>query len=220
MKMSTDARKVINKLIELTGSEEVATVHNVLVAETLCYSFYAKTIMGHMSRFYNPDSKGDPTDMMFYVKPIRSINKGRRNKEIWASVLVEEEAGKYQLVGDYVSTDYNNEALKQVREIMDTYSEDEIRSAIKISGEADVYSVPFLYRVLESERAERIRIAERRERQRKAQEESRRGIYAGQGVKRTPIDVANLAMSWEETINTMKLEKLLKENDREHSNDI
>ena len=66
-----------------------------------------------------------------------------------------------------------------------------------------------------------MRIAERRERQRKAQEESRRGIYAGQATKRTPIDVANLAMSWEETINTLKLEKLLKENEAsEHSNDI
>ena len=217
--MSTDARKVIGALTSLVGSD-MATVHNVLVAESLCYSFYAKTIVAHVNRFYNPESKSDETDMGFYNKPIRSINKGRRNKENWLAEEIPED--KYQVISNYVDVDWNYDTLKQLKEAFELYELSEFKSAIQIaSTEAQVYSVPFLLRVLESERAEKVRIAERRRRQREAQEDSRTGINNQVVVKRSPIEVASLAMGWAETINTMDLENLLKETGIiEHSDDI
>ena len=158
--------------------------------------------------------------MDFYNKPIRSINKGRRNKENWLAEEIPED--KYQVISNYVDVDWNYDTLKQLKEAFELYELSEFKSAIQIaSTEAQVYSVPFLLRVLESERAEKVRIAERRRKQREAQEDSRTGINNQVVVKRSPIEVASLAMGWAETINTMDLENLLKETGIiEHSDDI
>lgn len=208
--MMTDTRKVLSHFKDKTGKPP--TEIDMLVAESLCYSFYSKTIIGHINRFYNEENEESDT-MAFYIKPIMSINKGRRYKGNWSLQEIEIHKDKYDLIVGYLDVDYNHEAIKLIRDICSNYSLELIEMSIKVAVESDVYSVPFLARVIESQEVEVTRIADRRRRQRETQEDSRRDINPKNQQIRTPMEIAVMAMTWNDMINTAELERKLNDND-------
>lgn len=212
MRMSRDARQILDTLQSLSNKE--ASVEDVFIAEELAYSFYGKTVSSHIKRMYNPNSKNNPDSMAFYVKPTRSLNKGRRNKDDW--YMTKEEREIYCMVcGEYLIDDFNYEQLKQLREVCQRPHED-VEEAIKISVEEDVRSIPYLYRVLEGLEA-------RREHQRR-QIEERRKLFLQESnrpvVRRSRLEIASLMYDWQETIQNVELQSkvndLLRRNSDEH----
>jgi hypothetical protein len=197
-KVSRDARQILNELRAKSGQEP--TIEDVFEAEQLVYSYYAKTVVGHIKRMYNPNSKSDPARVAFYVRPTRSLNKGRRNKDDW--LMTEEEKRVYWEVCSYLIEDFNYDALKLLREICQRKL-DIVREAIEISEAEDVRSIPYLYRVLEGLEA-------RKEHERRQIEERRRLFLQEQNkqtIKRGRLEIASLMHEWQETIQNMELQK-------------
>lgn len=207
MKVSRDARQMIDALQVLIDRE--ASIEDVFVAEELAYSYFGKTVVGHIKRMYNPNSANGPDTMAFYVKPTRSLNKGRRNKDEWT--LIDEEKRVYYLISNqYLIEDFNYDALKQMREMcQQPYTL--IQQAITESLASDVRSVPYLFRIVEG-------LAIRKEHKRQ-EIEDRRKLFKGEEdskiMTRGKAEIANLMYSWEETIQNVELQhkvnKLLKE---------
>lgn len=198
-KVSRDARKILDELRALSGQEP--TMDDVFEAEQLAFSFYAKTVVGHIKRMYNPNSKSDPARVAFYVRPTRSLNKGRRSKEDWT--MTESEKAIYWAISNgFLIDDFNHDALVQVQAMCQRKIED-VREAIKISTEEDVLSIPYLYRVLEGLEA-------RREHQRQRIEDRRRLFLQDedkQVKRRGMLEMASLMYDWEQTIQNMELQK-------------
>lgn len=199
MNMSTEARKVINKIEELSGITH--TFEDIIQAEQLVYSYYSRTVVGHVSRFYNPDSKQDPSRVAFYVQPVRSINKGKRNKEDWEFTTEEREI--YQWVSKhYLIDDFNYEQLKQMREICQRPLP-LVKEAIASALQEDTRNVPYLLRVLQGLEAERNA--------RKAQREKLRDMFSYQEDKTehrwSALDLAQAQYGWQQALENKKIEQ-------------
>jgi hypothetical protein len=198
-KVSRDARAVLLAIQSLSGRE--ASIEDVFSAEELVYSFYGKTIVGHIKRMYNPNSKSNPNTVSFYDKPTRSLNKGRRNKEDWR--MTDEERRVYWLVcNSYLIEDFNHDALQQLRMVCRQKYED-VNEAISISNGEDVRSIPYLWRVVEGLRV-------RREHKRR-QIEDRRRLFMGSTEDEVNVrgkaEIASLMYDWQETIQNVELQR-------------
>lgn len=205
--VSRDARNILNALRDLGSG--APTIDDIFEAEQLAFSFYGKTVVGHIKRMFNPNSKGDPARVAFYVKPTRSLNKGRRNKEDWA--MTDDERRVYWLISkQYLIEDFNYDALIQLRTICNSKYED-VNEAMGIAIDEDVRSIPYLFRVLEG-------LGARREFKRK-QIEDRRRLFMGQAQEQKHVrgkaEIASLMYSWQETIQNVELQRKVKDLHRE-----
>lgn len=201
MKMSRDARKIIDTLLELRGTGATFVPFDVYYAEMLAYSFFSKTVVGHMKRMYNPNSKSNPNEVAFYVKPTFSLNKGRRNKEEWR--MLPDHMDNYYQISNYLIEDFSYDFLKIMKDLCSNYEPDMIREGIKIAKGEDVHSIPYLLRVVEGIKARQefkiVKLDQFRQKFHKVEEE--------QAVVRSPIEIADLAAQWQETIQNMELQK-------------
>lgn len=197
IKVSRDARKTLNALSEISGKD--FSIDDIFASEELCYSYYSKTVIGHIKRFYNPDSKGNPNSILFYTQPTKSINKGRRNKDSWD--MSDHDRRIYWAIGSYLIEDYNYDNLCIIKS-MCQYEFDDISEAIKIAKSEDVFSIPYVLRIVEG-------IVARRE-ERKRQIQNRRGLFnkprESDANKRSRIDIANLMDRWGQTIENVELQ--------------
>ena len=205
MKMSRDARSVL-QAIEACGGTDVYDFDNVIEAEQLVYSYFGKTVVGHIKRFYNPNStKGNAWRVAFYVQPVRSINKGKRNKEDWEFTTEEREV--YQWVSKhYLIDDFNYEQLKQMREICQRPLP-LVKEAIASALQEDTRNVPYLLRVLQGLEAERNA--------RKAQREKLRDMFSYQEDKTehrwSALDLAQAQYGWQQALENKKIEQEVKQ---------
>lgn len=198
MKISRDARQMLNTLTEVSGRE--TSITDVFIATQLAYSFFGKTVSAHIKRMYNPNSKANPHEMQFYVKPTLSLNKGRRNKEEW--ILTEQEQNNLMRIGGYLIEDYNYDQLKQMR-LLCAMPEFDVKEGIEIAKEEQVYSIPYLYRIVEG-------IEARKEHKRQQMHATRKMVHTDTGSKvnsRTPLELASLMAEWQETIQNVELEE-------------
>lgn len=199
MFMSRDARRIINT-IAAQGAGVDFTPVDVYFAEVLAYSFYAKTVEGHIKRMYNPKSKGNPNEVAFYVKPTFSLNKGRRNKEEWR--MAPDHQANYYAISKYLIEDYSYDFLKIVKDICG-YPIQMVSEGIKIAKSENVHSVPYLLRVVEGIKA-------RQEHQVHKLDQFRQKFHTQEQAvvtKRGAVEIAGLMASWEESIQNMKLQK-------------
>jgi hypothetical protein len=200
VKVSTDARKMLNALKAKSGRE--ASIEDVFIAEELAYTYFAKVVVGNINRMYNPNSKSNPGSMAFYVKPTRSLNKGRR-KDIDEWIMTDEEKRVYWTIcNQYLIDDFNHDQLKQLRDLCGK-PYDMIQLGIKECGREDIRSIPYLFRVVEGLQA--------KEDHRKRQLEFLRGKFGTEDsapvVERNRMEIANLMYSWEDTIQNVELQK-------------
>lgn len=198
IKTSRDARKVLNQLQELTNKEP--SFEDIFLAEELTFSFYAKTVCSAIKRYYNPDSKGDPNSLSFYVKPIKSINKGRRSKEDWQMDMNDKMV--YRWVGQFILEDYSYDMLKTMRELC-RYRFDDVEQATKVSKSEDVYSIPYILRVVEGIKA-------RREHKQQQIQQMRKMFHVKQDegiVVRGPAEIASAKHSWQELLQNSELQQ-------------
>lgn len=201
--MSRDCRKVLNQLSELSGI--APTMEDIIDGEQLVFTYYAKTICGHISRFYNPDSKGNPEKVAFYVKPTKSINKGKRTTESWQ--MTDHERNVYILITTgFLIEDFSQDQLKIIRE-MGKFSIKDIKSGITQATNEKVYSIHYLQRIVES-------IVAKKEHQ-KNQRQRLRELYSyednGDTISRSPLELASLKYNWLNTLENRKLEKKAEE---------
>ena len=205
MRMSRDARLVL-QTIESCGGVDVYDFDNIIEAEQLVYSYFGKTVASHVKRFYNPNStKGNASRVAFYVQPVRSINKGKRNKENWEFTTEEREA--YQWISKhYLIDDFNYEQLKQMREICQRPLL-LIKEAISSALQEDTRSVPYLPRVSQGLEAERSA--------RKAQREKLRDMFSYQEDKSkhqwSALDLAQAQYAWQQALENKKIEQEVKQ---------
>lgn len=190
---------MLDALQILTGRE--ASFEDVFNAEELAYSFYGKTVAAHIKRYFNPKSNNNPDTIAFYMKPTKSLNKGRRNKEEW--VMTDEEKRVYHLIASqYLVEDFNYDSLKQMRE-MCQHPREIVQSAIAESISGDVMSIPYLYRIVEG-------LAVRKEHKRQ-QMEYRRKLFGVEDSVAVPsrgaAEIAGLMYDWQETIRNVELQR-------------
>lgn len=201
--MSRDCRKVLDQLQEL--SKQAPTMQDILDAEQLVYTYYAKTICGHISRFYNPESKGDPSRIAFYVKPTQSINKGKRTTEIWK--MTDHDKEVYQLITTgYIIEDFSLDQLKTIKD-MGKYELKDISSGIQEATKEGVYSILYLLRIVEG-------IVAKKEHQ-KAQRQKLKELYKYEDndntTSRSTLELASMRYSWQNALENSILERKVKE---------
>lgn len=207
MKMSRDARLVLQTIIDCGGNPaEVLTMDNAIDAEQLVFTFFGKTVAGHVKRFFNPNStKGNANRVAFYVQPVTSINKGKRNKEIWE--FTNEEREVYAYVSKYyLIDDFNYEQLKQIREICQRPL-GLVKEAIASALQEDTRNVPYLFRVLQGLEAQKNA--------RKAQREKLRDMFQYTGAKEerpwTVIELAQAQFEWQRALENKQIERKVRE---------
>ena len=204
MRMSRDARLVL-QAIQDCGGDVVVDLDNVVEAEQLVYTYFGKTVAGHVRRFYNPNStKGNANRVAFYVHPTKSINKGKRNKDNWE--FTSEEREVYQWVSKhYLIDDFNYEQLKQMREICQRPLP-LVKEAISSALQEDTRNVPYLFRVLQGLEAERNA--------RKAQREKLRDMFSYQedttAHQWSALDLAQAQYGWQQLLENKKIEQEVK----------
>lgn len=205
MRMSRDARLALNMIEEL-GGQNVFTPDNIINAEQLVFTYYGKTVVSHIKRFYNPNStKGDPNAIAFYVQPVRSINKGKRTKDEW--IFTEEDRERYLYVSKhYLIDDFNYEQLKQMREICQ-YSLPMIKEAISSALQEDTRNVPYLLRVLQGLEAQKNA--------KKAQREKLRDMcqYNAQQEEKpwSVLELAQAQWQWQQALENKHIEQKVRE---------
>jgi len=206
-KMSRDARKMIDELdsFNVQYGKKETSLEDVFVAEELAYSYFAKTICAHIKRYYNSNSDKNPESMSFYVKPTKSINKGRRNKDEWT--MTDNDKQIYVTMTKYLIEDFNYDQLKLLREVSNTYNHDTIIEAIKISKSEDVYSIPYVHRVAEGIKARHEIQIHQIQSRRKLFYDTTEQSMAG---RRSRIEIASLMHDWQQSIQNVELEKKVK----------
>lgn len=201
--MSRDGRKVINHLLSLSG-EKIPTKEDIIQAEQLVFTYYSKTIIGHITRFYNPDSKNNPNRVAFYVKPTKSINKGKRTTEEW--IMTDEDREKYFTIGEYVIEDYSIDQLKIIRDLC-KYQLKDIKVAIKESQKENIYSIFYLQRVVEG-------IVTQKEYER-SKKQYLKELYKYNEktdiINRTPLEIATMEYTWQNSVENLELRRKMEE---------
>ena len=210
MNVSTDVRKVLTQFEEVTGKSP--DINDIVVATSLCYTYFPKKIISDIKRCYNTDNP-DSNNMSYYIKPVVSMGKARRNPANWSVWEIQQVEASFMAISHYVEQDYNYDALSMLKDICSVYLLDEIDASIKIAKESAVYSIPYLYRVLEGYRIEQDRLKSERMAFLQKQEESRKGLNKTVDIQRTPTDVASKVGNWMDLINTADLERRLNEHD-------
>lgn len=199
--MSRDCRKVIDHLLSLSG-EKGPTVEDVINAEQLVFTYYGKTIVGHISRFFNPESKGNPNRIEFYIKPTKSINKGKRTTNEWIMSDLDKEI--YLTIGKYLIEDYSVDQLKIIKD-MCKYQIKDIEVGIQEAQKEQIYSVFYLQRIVEG-------IAAKREHT-KAQRQHIKDLYKYDGdtdtINRTPLELASMKYNWQNEMENTELQRKL-----------
>lgn len=204
MKMSRDARNITNALIEKQGAGATIAPADVYFAEMMAYSFYGKTVVGHINRMYNPNSKGNPNEIAFYLKPTFSLNKGRRNKEEWRMMPDHQE--NYYAISKYLIEDYSYDFLKIVKDICG-YPPQMVKEGIQISKAENVHSIPYLLRVVEGIKArQEFKVVKMDQFRQKFHNQEEAAT-----IKRSAVEMASLMAGWEESIQNMKLQQKVKD---------
>lgn len=201
--MSRDCRKIIDCLEKLSGQK--CDMEDILEAEQLTFTYYAKTICGHIGRFYNPDSKGNPNRVAFYVQPTKSINKGKRTTDIWQ--MSDHDKEVYKLITTkFIIEDFSLDQLAMIKE-MGQYSIKIIEEGIKETMSEKIYSIIYLKRVVEGIHAKREH--------EKAQRQKLKELYSYQDnndiISRSPIELASLKYNWLNTLENRQLERQAEE---------
>ena len=199
--MSRDARRIINTIQGLSGID--CSFQDQIEAEQLTYSYYAKTIEGHINRFFNPKSDKNPHTVSFYVKPTRSVNKGRRDKENW--IMTDPEIEIYSTICSMLIEDFSRDVLIIICGICNSYDIQEVRSGIKISQDEGVYSVHYLLRILERQHAEHEKKIELIKQHRS----KFNGVQQSDTVARPRIELASMRYEWKESIKDQEIEEEL-----------
>lgn len=201
--MSRDCRKVINHLMSLSG-EKGPTFEDIIEAEQLVFTYYGKTIIGHISRFFNPESKSNPNRIEFYVKPTKSINKGKRTTDEW--VMTNHDKEIYKAIGAFVIEDYSIDQLKIIKN-MCKYQLKDIQSGIQEAQKEKIYSIFYLQRIVEG-------IAAKREYE-KTQRQHIKELYKYNDntdtINRTPIELASMKYDWQNEMENTELQRKLEE---------
>ena len=207
MKMSRDARLVLQTIVDCGGDpNEVFTADNVIEAEQLVFTFFGKTVAGHVKRFFNPNStKGNANSVAFYVQPVVSINKGKRSKEEWKFTAEEREVYVY-MSKHYLIDDFNYEQLKQIREICQRPL-GLVKEAIVSALQEDTRNVPYLFRVLQGLEAQKNA--------RKAQRDKLRDLFQySEAKEEKPWSVLELAQAqwqWQQALENKQIERKVRE---------
>lgn len=201
MKVSRDARRVLDALLSVSG-EQTFTPEDAWIAERLVYSFYPKIIIGHIKKFYNPKSKNHPECMAFYEKPTRSQNFGRRRNDDW-----EHDDTRYAIwlaLSNFAIADYSYDDLVLIKNA-DIEIED-INYGIKIGLEEKVYKPVYAIRVAEQHKAERDR--------RRAEIHKQRELVVNCAKddinRRTRIEIAGKVADWQEELENLELQHKVK----------
>ena len=202
MHISRDARRVINTLQSVSGSNE-QDIHDLWIAERLVYSYFPKILIGHIERFYNPKSKNNPDRMAFYEKPARSQNFGRRRNDDWEHT--DEKFEIWGMLGQYVLTDYSQDDLLLIKTV--DVSQEDVAYGIRIGREEKVYSIPYAIRIAERHKAERE--------QRKQEIRGRRELFHSQSVnkdinRRGRLEIASRVADWQNEIENLQLQRRVK----------
>ena len=202
--MSRDARQVINQLEEIGGVQ--CSTKSIYIAEELVFTYYGKTVAGHVKRFYNPDSKQDPNNMEFYVQPTRSINKGKRTKDEWHMSDTDKEIYDKITTG-FILEDFSYDQLKILKEICNTYDIKEVSRAIKECQEVKQYSILYLNRVVSAIHAK----AEHEREQRAKLRDLCKADIKNDKHTRNPMQMALAQYSWQQMLENNILNRKMEE---------
>jgi hypothetical protein len=201
--MSRDCRKVVNELEKLSGKK--CTMQDIFDGEQLVYTYYAKTICRHINRFYNPDSKGNPNAIAFYVKPTKSINKGKRTTDIWE--MTENDKEIYSLITNgYLIEDFSIDQLKIIKD-MGKFDIRDIKVGIQEAKRENIFSIHYLFRIVEGIVAKKEHM--------KANRQRIKELYSyndnDDTISRNQIELAQMKYSWKNTLENIILEKKVRE---------
>lgn len=201
--MSRDCRKVVNELEKLSGKK--CTMQDIFDGEQLVYTYYAKTICRHINRFYNPDSKGNPNAIAFYVKPTKSINKGKRTTDIWE--MTENDKEMYSLITNgYLIEDFSIDQLKIIKD-MGKFDIRDIKTGIQEAKRENIFSIHYLFRIVEGIVAKKEHM--------KANRQRIKELYSyndnDDTISRNQIELAQMKYSWKNTLENIILEKKVRE---------
>ena len=196
--MSRDSRKVIIQLESLSNQTHI--FEDVLESEQLVFTYYAKTICGHISRFFNPESKSNPNRVAFYVQPTKSINKGKRTTDIWT--MTNNDKDIYKLITTkFVIEDFSIDQLGMIKE-MCQYPIEFVEVGIKQSMAEKIYSIIYLRRIVESLYVKR----EYEKAKRQKLKELHKYEDDNNVVSRSPMELASMKYGWINTLENRELQ--------------
>lgn len=203
MRMSRDAREVKNHLEAKSGQQ--IPPFDLFGIEELVYSFYPNFIKGAIDRFYNPKSKQDPSSIAFYVKPIRSMNKSRRNAD-WN--MTQEQRDIVWKISHYLLDDYNYDQLGIIKQMAETFTPQQVQKAIDNAMKEKVFNVNYLLRIAESVKSlddyEVSKI------------QNRRKLFVDGGVNdkthvRPVYEIASMVASFQDELENIRINKMIEE---------
>lgn len=208
MKMSRDAREMKNYLEAKSGKPTPPL--DLFGLEQLSFGFYPKFIKGAIDRFYNPNSKQDPTSINFYMKPVLSMGKAKRSGELWE--MTDDHKTILWKISHYLLDDYNHEQLLIIKQMCETFTPQQIEQAIQIAKTEKVFNVNYLLRVTEG-------VKSREDYEKNKIQERRKLFDTGSPtndivVKRQRVELASIMDDWENTLENIKLQKKLEELNR------
>lgn len=194
---------MLTALSEITGRNP--TVDDLFVAEEICFTYYANPVISIIKQIYKKSKSDERIRLGYYVQPIVSIIKQKRKSDTWT--MNEHDKRVYWFVTTrYLIDDFNHDQLVQLRDLC-RFPYDDIEEAARISKNEQVYSIPYLYRVVEGIQARKA------EKMRQLQER-RKMFYVEQNehiIKRSRLDIAKLEAQWLKQCENAELMRMVNE---------
>ena len=181
------------------GKEINITPHDVFLAEQLAYSYSYNILKGAVDRFFNPKSKSDPTKVEFYVKPIRSQNKGRIKDDDW---IGNEQYGLWYAMATFTPNPLSQTDIEYIKNT--TISQKYIDYGIKSARDMKNLSIPYAVSIGANQQANDQEIADQRSRKIEA---NKYHDSHSEEHRHTILDMIGLIGTWEEEMENMDLQK-------------
>jgi len=188
----------LTTLQELTGKEP--TFEDTLWALGISYTYYANQVCSIIKQIHKKSNSDERGRLGYYLPPITSMIKKKRTEDVW--VIGDEWQAVHLITTNYLIDDFNYDQLVQLRQAA-AFPLSFITEAIAIGKQEEVYSIPYLLRILEGMEARRAEKIRKLEGVRKLYQTEEIGTQA----QWNRMDIALRQMQWRQNVENAELQE-------------
>lgn len=210
-RMSRDARKILDNLSKLTGRSYAAT--DLFIAEGLVTGYFVANVNSIIKQIFKRSKSEERFGLQYYIQPVLSMAKQKRQDgSVWE--MTDDEKRIYWFVThSYLMEDFNFEQLLTLRQLCQ-YRFEDVSAAIAIGRQEDVFSIPYIYRIVEGTQVKREYQTHKIQKRRELVIDSQPDQVISRGV----AEIASLSYSWQQTIENLNLQEKVDKLYREGNN--
>lgn len=213
MFMSREGRKLIDYIYSIGKTRGIDVNYSILdmmCSDILISKYYTNIVLNTLKTKLK-SSRTDKHHSVSYWLPVienmyRMNQSANRNNNVNINKDIQLISISYQLISEYVITDYSIDDAVMVCHILNEHDYDDIQNAIKLAKQQHIYEIRYIGAILAKEGAKKRVFNEIQERISTISQSSNK--YLDEQVKqRTIMDVAQIEYNWNKTKENTELEK-------------